>query len=76
MGTIELRSDLHKILDKIDNEQLLRSIYEFLKEQEQNEEGKIWRTLSDDQKQEVSKSNEEAANESNIKRWDDIKKKY
>ncbi len=76
MGTIELKSDLHKILDKIDNEQLLRSIYEFLKEQEQNEEGKIWRTLSDDQKHEVSKLNEEAANEGNIKRWDDIKKKY
>lgn len=76
MGTIELKSDLHKILDKIDNEQLLLSIYEFLKEQEKTEAGKIWRTLSDDQKQEVLKANEEAANESNIKRWDDIKKKY
>jgi hypothetical protein len=30
MGALELKSDLHKILDKIENEQLLRTIYDFL----------------------------------------------
>ena len=32
MGTIELKSDLRKILDGIEDEQLLRTIYDFLKQ--------------------------------------------
>ena len=44
MGTIELKSNLHKILDKIDNEQLLRAIYDFLKQRENSVEGQIWKT--------------------------------
>lgn len=29
MGTIELKSDLHKILDAIENEEMLRTVYDF-----------------------------------------------
>ena len=68
MGTIELKLDLHRILDKIDNEQLLRTIYEFLKEQENSKEGKIWDTLSEDQKKEVFLSYEESGDDKNLKR--------
>ena len=46
MGTLEMKSDLHKILDKIENEQLLRTIYYLLKKGENAEEGQIWRTLT------------------------------
>jgi hypothetical protein len=76
MGTIELKLDLHRILDKIDNEQLLRTIYEFLKEQENSKEGKIWDTLSEDQKKEVFLSYEESEDDKNLKSWEDVKKKY
>ncbi len=31
MGAINLKSDLHKILDEIENEELIRTIYDFLK---------------------------------------------
>jgi argonaute-like protein implicated in RNA metabolism and viral defense len=50
MGTIELKSDLHKILDRIENEQLLRTIYDFLKQRETAKEGQIWKTLTEEQK--------------------------
>lgn len=60
MGTIELKSDLHKILDKIENEQLLRTIYDFLKQREDVEEGKIWKTLTEEQRKEVYLSYEES----------------
>lgn len=76
MGTIELKLDLHRILDKIDNEQLLRTIYEFLKEQENSNEGQIWGTLTEDQKKEVYLSYEESEDDKNLKTWEEVKKKY
>jgi len=76
MGTIELKSDLHKILDKIENEQLLRTIYDFLKQREDAEEGKIWKTLTEEQKKEVYLSYEESQDDKNLIDWDTVKKKY
>jgi len=50
MGTIELKSDLHKILDRIENEQLLRTVYDFLKQRETGKEGQFWNSLKEEQK--------------------------
>ena len=76
MGTIELKSDLHRILDKIEDEQLLRTIYDFLKQGENTEVGQIWKTLTEDQKKEVYASYEESQDDKNLTSWEDIKKKY
>ena len=70
MRTIELKSDLHKILDRIENEQLLRTIYDFLKLREDAEEGQIWKTLTEEQKQEVYLSYEESRDDKNLTKWD------
>jgi hypothetical protein len=75
MGTIELKSDLHKILDKIDNEQLLRTIYDFLKQRENAVEGQIWKTLSEEQKKEVYSSYQESEDDKNLTDWEDVRKK-
>ena len=50
MGTIELKSNLHKIVDQIDSEQLLHAIYDFLKQRLNSEEGQIWKSLTEEQK--------------------------
>jgi uncharacterized radical SAM superfamily Fe-S cluster-containing enzyme len=76
MGTVELKSDLHRILDTIENEQLLRTIYDFLKQKENAQEGQIWKTLTEEQKKEVYLSYKESENDKNLKSWEDIKKKY
>lgn len=76
MGTIELKSDLHKILDRIENEQLLRAIYDFLKQSENAKEGEIWKMLTDDQKKEVYLSYEESQDDKNLIDWETVKKKY
>ncbi len=76
METVDLKSNLHQILDKIDNEQLLRSIYEFLKEREDSYAGQIWNSLTEQQKKEVYQSYEESEHDENLKSWEDVKKKY
>jgi len=76
MGTIELKSDLMRILEKIDDEQLLRTIYDFLKQGENTEVGQIWKTLTQEQKKEVYASYEESEDDKNLKGWDEVKKKY
>lgn len=76
MGTIELKSDLRKILDGIEDEQLLRTVYDFLKQRENAEVGQIWKTLTDEQKKEVYASYEESKDDNNLTSWEDIMKKY
>ncbi|NJL56534.1 hypothetical protein HC928_16210 [bacterium] len=76
MGTIELKSDLHKILDRIENEQLLRTIYDFLKQRENAQQGQIWEILTEDQKKEVYLSYEESQEDKNLIDWETVKKKY
>jgi len=74
MGPIELKSSLHKIVDKINNEELLRTVYDFLKLRENSEEGRIWKTLTEDQKKEVYLSYEESEDERNLVDWEAVKK--
>ena len=76
MGTIELKSDLHKILDRIENEQLLRTIYDLLKQREAAKEGQIWKTLTEEQKKEIYLSYEESQENKNLIDWETVKKKY
>lgn len=76
MGTPELKSDLHKILDRIEDEQLLRAVYEFLKQSEGAEVGQLFNTLTDEQKKEVYASYEESKDDNSLNSWEDVKKKY
>lgn|GEM_PF-553294 len=74
MGTIELKSNLHKIVDKINNEELLRTIYDFLKVRENLEERQIWKALTEEQKKEVYLSYEESEDDRNLVSWDEVTK--
>lgn len=71
-----MKSELHKILDRIDSEQLLRTVYDFLKHNENSEEGQIWKTLTQEQKKEVFLSYEESCDNKNLISWEDIEKKF
>ena len=75
MSTIELKSNLHKIVDKIDNEQLLQTIYDFLKLSENSQEGQIWKSLTEEQKKEVYLSYQESEDDKNLVAWDEVNKK-
>jgi hypothetical protein len=72
MATIDLKSNIHKIIDQIESEQLLQVIYDFLKDRQQREAGQLWSSLSEEQKSEVLKSYEESEEDRNLIHKDNI----
>ena len=66
MGTIDLKSNIHKIVDGIQSEQLLQTLYDFLKVRETNKPGRLWDTLTEKQKQEVLLAYDESEDENNL----------
>jgi hypothetical protein len=66
MGTIDLKSNIHKIVDGIQSEQLLQTLYDFLKVRETNKSGRLWDTLTEEQKQEVLLAYDESEDEDNL----------
>ena len=76
MSTTELRSNLSRLLEKINDEQLLRTVYDFLKQGNNEEEGTFWKTLTEEEKQRVYESYEQSKDDTNLIAWDTLKKKY
>lgn len=74
---MELRSNLHKIVDRIEDEQLLRAIYSFLEKRENSEDGRMWKQLTDEQKKEVLQAYEDSEDDTNLiddkAVWEDLK---
>lgn len=54
-----VKEDLHGIIDSIDDEALLKSIYELLEARKNQHAGKIWESLTDDQKQSILAAEQE-----------------
>ncbi|WP_029038362.1 hypothetical protein [Salinimicrobium xinjiangense] len=66
MKTAELKKNLHALVDRIENEELLQSLLNFLKENENQQVGKHWDRLTQKQKEEVFAAYEESRNEDNL----------
>lgn len=66
MGTIELKSNIHKIVDGIQNEQLLQTLYDFLKVRATSKPGRLWNSLTEEQKQENLLAYDESEDEDNL----------
>lgn len=75
MSTTEIKTNLHKIVDRIDDERLLRVIYDFLEVREKSNEGQLWKTLTTEQKQEVLQAYEDSENDSNLIDDEDVWRK-
>lgn len=66
MGTLELKTNIHSIVDNIQNEQLLQTIYDFLRLRDNTQTGKIWDTLSQDERNEILSAYDESENNNNL----------
>ena len=66
MGTVELKSNLHQLIDGIQNTKLLESLYDMLSERKNAKSGSLWYDLSPEQKNEVLDAFEESENSENL----------
>jgi hypothetical protein len=53
MSSLELRSNFHSLIDRIDNEQLLQKFYEVLLNANNSNLGNLWSKLSDLEQKEL-----------------------
>jgi hypothetical protein len=66
MERVDLKSSIHQIIDRIESEQLLSTIYDFIKLRGNEKDSPTWHFLSDDQKQHVLASYDESDDDSNL----------
>jgi len=72
MNTLELKSSIHKTVESIQNEELLQTVYDFLKSRQMNKSGEMWNSLTEEQKNEVRITYEESEDENNLKDVDEL----
>lgn len=66
METLELKSNIHKIIDEIKNEHLLQTLYDFLKYNEKKQSKGVWSSLTEAQKNEILLSFDESELDENL----------
>ena len=66
MRAMELKSNIHSIIDNLESEQLLQSLYDFLKTKKNLRQGDVWTSLTEEQKKEVLLSFDESEEEENL----------
>ena len=76
MNYTSLKSNLHKLIDQIDNPNLLEEYYQEMKSIIQKSQGKVWDTLTEYQKKEVLLSYEESEDENNLIDTKSVLNKY
>lgn len=76
MNTIELKENFHSLIDSIDNESLLLSFYNLMKNSSSSEDGQLWNRLSISEQEELLLSFEESKNDENLLSHDEMKQKH
>ena len=66
MTTLELRNNLHDIIEKIDNDTLLQKFYELILKKTQEKNGQLWNRLTIKEQEELLQSDIESEEETNL----------
>lgn len=77
--SIKLKDDFHKLIDKVQDEELLKMVYKILLEKTESAPGEVWNSLTKAQQEDLILSDEESNYESkciseeefrkNLKKW-------
>lgn len=72
MSTVELKSNIIKLVGDIQNDELLESLLEFLSKRKDSASGDMWSDLTTAQKQEVLDAYQESEDEKNLEAKDQL----
>ena len=76
MNIVELKKDLHKIIDETDNDKLLEGFYNLMKVKISSKEGELWSSLTEKEQSELLEAFEESKDPDNLIEHKDVMRKY
>lgn len=76
MDLLRLKKDFHKLIDDINNEQLLLEFYSLIRKRIASRDGKLWKSLTKEELEELNLAFEESENPGNLISQEDILRKY
>lgn len=76
MKAIDIKKDIHLLIDTIENENLLKRFHDLLTQSFSNKKENLWDKLSLSEQEELLLSYEESFIESNLLSNEDVKKRY
>ena len=72
----KIKSDLHSLIDKISNDDLLEMVYQLLESKGSNKDGELLGKLTLEEKKELYKAYDESLEDTNLVDLDQIKKDH
>jgi len=76
MTTIELKKNLHQIIDNVNNDSLLSKFYFILEKMQNFRDGDLWSKLTKEEQDELMLSDIESEDENNLISHSEIVKKH
>jgi hypothetical protein len=76
MSAIELKSNFHKLIDSINNEDVLSKFYAILEKTKESIDGALWNKLSFEEQQELKNIEKESHDSNNLISQADMTKKH
>ncbi|MDZ7607708.1 MAG: hypothetical protein U5K79_19460 [Cyclobacteriaceae bacterium] len=74
--SVQIKDDLHSLIDKIDNNELLEMVYQLLDSRNKQTEGELIKSLSEEQKKELYEAYDESLDESNLIDLEKLRSKH
>ena len=66
MNALEIKTNFHHLIDRIDNEQLLVKLYHIMEQASITTDGELWKQLSGDEQTELMRIEEEVQSGGNL----------
>ena len=76
MNTIELKNNLHQLIDSIGNDNVLAKFYSIMVKIKEHPEGKLWSRLTDAEQEELILADLESNDPKNLISKTEIEKKH
>ena len=71
--TMRTKEAFHKLIDKIENEEVLKGYFELVQRLNSNQTGRLWDSLSADEKNELLLSYDESFDSKNLTSHEEVK---
>lgn len=74
--SMRTREAFHKLIDKIENEEILKGYFELIQRLNGNQTGKLWDSLNAEEKNELLLSYEESFDPKNLVSHEEVKRQH